>query len=405
MNMGEEQSAKSLGEVIAHANALIQRGIDLDRKLVAMELLMERYQRSHGVALLFSRVNEGMGALADFVKYLVQEMNFQKALVLRLGKKTEIIAHKGFTEAELAPYAQSEDMIRSELSRFTLEEEGSENAKLILMKAEDAMTSWKTFGLTRYLIGHTEDGEDTLFVVAGYDAVKGALYENKYPLVEGDIYWFSQLVLLSGSFLVKMRLIDELKQKAAENQVLAEEREKQIEARTRALLDALFDAKKFRLVIERADMLVALIDSASHRFMFVNTLWEELTGYARDEVVGRKTFEFLQLQPLERQAKLFSPEFDEQIRTQGSFRGSFVYKEQLGGERALSLSLSRFEDDAGGMLYVVIGRDISEDRERSARERSHIEEVEKLNQLMINRELRIIELKRQLMDKSLAQGT
>lgn len=397
--MGEEQSAKSLTEVIAHTNVLIQRGIDLDRKLVAMELLMERYQRSHGVALLFSRTNEGISAIADFMKYLVQEMNFQKAFVVRIGKHAEIIAQKGFSESEIAPYTASEDTLRKAITPFMDGDEESENARLIVTNAKENAEEQLLLGLTRYLVGHTQDGEDMLFIVAGYDAAKGALYENKYPLVEDDIYWFSQLVLLCGSYLVKMRLFNELKQKATENQMLAEEREKQVEARTRALLDALFDAKKFRLVIERADMLVALIDSASHRFMFVNALWEELMGYTRDEVVGRKTFEFLELTALERQAKLFSPEFDEYIRTQGSFRGSFVYREKLGSERALSLSLSKFEDDAGGMLYVVIGRDISEDRERTARERSHIEDVEKLNQLMINRELRIIELKRQLMVK------
>lgn len=398
--MGEEQTIQSLADVIAHTNALIQRGRDQDRKLVSMELLMGRYQASHGVALLFSRTNEGADALNKFVQYLVGDMNFQKALVVRMGDNLTIEAQKGFTDEELSNYTKDNALLRTSLAQYQTEGIGAENAELIIIDEYTPSKRQELFGLSRYLIGNAPNGKDTLFVIAGYDAYKGALYGNKYPLGEGDVYWFSQIVLLCVSFLDKMHLFNELKQKATENMYLAEQREKQIEERTRALLDALFDAKKFRLVIERADMLVALIDSASRRFIFVNKLWEQVTGFGRDMLIGKKTFDFLHLTPLERQPKLFSPEFDARLLSDGYFRGSFVYQEEHGDERALSLSISRFEDDAGGVLFVVIGYDISEERERNARERSRIEEVEKLNQLMINRELRIIELKRQLIHGS-----
>ncbi|HXK38324.1 MAG TPA: PAS domain S-box protein [Candidatus Paceibacterota bacterium] len=392
-----DEHPQSQEEAIAHANVLVQRGRELDQKLVAMELLMSRYQASHGIALLFSRVNEGANALLDFTEYLVREMHFQKVCVLRVGAAVSLIAQSGFSFDEIASYLKESEMVKKKFSEFWVA--SSETDAAMLVQVSPLETEKMIFGLSRFLIGYTPDGDDRLYIIAGYDTGKGALYENKYPLSDSDVFWFSQLVLLSGSFLIKMRLINELKQKASENLTIAEQREKQIEERTRALLDALFDAKKFRLVIERADMLVALIDSASHRFIFVNTLWEQLTGYSRDEVVGKKTFEFLHLEPLERQPKMFSSEFDAQIAGEGSYRGSFVLTDKNGDEQALSLSLSRMEDGAGGMLYVVIGRDIREDRERLARERSHFEEVEKLNQLMINRELRIIELKRQVSGK------
>jgi PAS domain S-box-containing protein len=392
-----EEQLQSLEEIVAHTNVLVQRGRELDQKLVAMELLMSRYQASHGIALLFSETNEGANALLDFSGYIVREMHFQKVFIVRVGKIISLIAQNGFSYDEIAGYLSHAEEVIKQFGEFLKTSNESDNAELVQVPMGDQRV---LFGLTRYLVGYTPDGDDRLFVVAGYDAGKGALYENKYPLSNMDVFWFSQLVLLCGSFMAKMRLFSELKQKASENLMIAQQREKQIEERTRALLDALFDAKKFRLVIERADMLVALIDSASHRFIFVNALWEQLTGFTREEVVGKETFDFLHLEALERQPRLFSPEFDARVIAEGSFRGSFVLKDKKGDEQALSLSLSRFEDDAGGMLYVVIGRDIKEDRERLARERSHFEEVEKLNQLMINRELRIIELKRQVMGKS-----
>jgi PAS domain S-box-containing protein len=403
MTMAEEQPIQSLADVIAHSNVLIQRGRELDQKLVAMELLMSRYQASHAVALLFSQVDEKTDALLEFVNYLVLEMNFQKAGVLRVAKDVALVTQRGFTSAEVADFTSDQGAIRTALAGDVQEQNAIEGAALIDLRAQGADKGKRLFGLVRYLIGRAKDGDDELVIFAGFDDDKGALYENKYPLAEDDVFWFSQLVLLCISFLDKMRLFNALKQKAAENMILAEEREKQIEERTRALLDALFDAKKFRLVIERADMLVALIDSASHRFIFVNTLWERFTGFPRDSIIGKKTFEALSFEPLEhleKQPKLFSAEFEMQIQSDGFSRGTFVSVDPTGSERAVSLSFSRFDDDAGGMLYVIIGRDISEDRERSARERARIEEVEKLNQLMINRELRIIELKQQLMPLS-----
>lgn len=392
--MTERQLTQSVdsggGPVDAH-------DIDSTEKLAQMEFLIERYQAAHGIALLFSGAGEHIATLQHFVEYLVQKMSFQKAFVLRMGENVTLVAQNGFSADEILRYTGAPLDVKAQFLKFVpLHADATENAELVVTDSFDAEHHGKLFGLSRYLIGHTQDGEDLLFVVAGFDTLERLQAGKEFPLSTGDVYWFSQLILLCGSFLVRTRLFGELTKKASENSQLAEQREKQIEERTRALLDALFDAKKFRLVIERADVLVALIDSASHRFMFVNALWERITGYSRDSLVGKKTFEFLEFEPLSRQPKLFSPEFEAQLLAQGSFHGDFVLKDQAGDEQALSLSLSRFEDDAGGMLYVVIGRDIAEDRERSARERLHVEEVEKLNQLMINRELRIIELKRQL---------
>ncbi len=394
--MDEGAQKMEMSDLTAHTNALVQYGRDLERKLIASELLLSRYRASHAVALLFSEGRERNVVLTEFTKYLIQEMNFQKVLIVRIGKESEVITHKGFSEQEAGSLFIDKDKLRDALKPYMSEERMPENALFISVLDPGSVERVEFFGFAQYMIGRTHDGDDLLFIIAGYDSEKGALYANKYPLTQNDVSWFSQLVLLCGAFLVKMQLFSELEKKAAENLVLAEQREKQIEDRTRTLLDALFDAKKFRLVIERADMLVALLDSASHRFIFVNALWEQLTGYEREQVIGKKTLEFLQLIPLERQSKLFSPEFDAEISQQGAFHGSFVHRDKAGNERAFSLSLSRFEDDAGGMVYVVIGRDITEDRVRSARERSHVEEVEKLNQLMVNRELRIIELKKQL---------
>ena len=368
-----------------------------------VELLIKRYRDSHGIALLFSRTIDEFEAFQEFMKYLVLAMNFEKALMLRLGKEITFIAQYGYDEAVLKEKITHDGNLLSKLSKFIHDQNASEDVELITVDGEHDDDK-KIFDLARYLIGYVVDGKERLFVITGYENQVKENSTNEDSLSTEDTYWFSQLVLLSGAFSGKIKLFNELQKKAKENLLLAEQREKQIEDRTRALLDALFDAKKFRLVLERADLLVAMIDAASRRYIYVNALWETLTGFSRNDVVGKKTFDILKLNPLEHALVLFSSEFDEYITLHGVFHGSYVYTTQNGEEYAFSLSISRFDDDAGGFVYVVIGRDITEDRERTLREKEHVEEVEKLNQLMINRELRIIELKRQILAKGSTQN-
>jgi PAS domain S-box-containing protein len=191
-------------------------------------------------------------------------------------------------------------------------------------------------------------------------------------------------------------MVEDLEKRYAAQEALVREREKEVEERTRALLDALYDAKKYLLILEQADLIVILLDGASRKFVYLNKRCEDLFGFERNEVLRSRTPEIFQFVALESHRDLFGDEFEESMESGKSFRNSFAYTAKDGHEGVVRLTVSKFVDEGGGVLYVFLGEDITSERERERIERKRTEETERLNQLMIGRELRMIALKEEI---------
>lgn len=198
-----------------------------------------------------------------------------------------------------------------------------------------------------------------------------------------------------------LKTIADLEQRFAEQEQLIRQREKEVEERTRALLDALYDAKKYLLILEQADLVVMLLDGASQRFVYFNKRSEDVFGFNRDDVLRKETPKILGLVPLALSGVLFGGEFEKILASGNLFRGAFAFTGKTGAQGTVRFTASRFVEEGGGFLYVLLGEDITKEREYKREERKRIEETERLNQLMIGREERMIELKRELRDLSL----
>lgn len=198
-----------------------------------------------------------------------------------------------------------------------------------------------------------------------------------------------------------LQVIAGLQQRFAEQEQLVRQREKEIEDRTRALLDALYDAKKYLLILEQADLIVMLLDGASRRFVYFNKRSEDVFGFPRDDILRKETPEVLNLIPLVRDAALFGDEFEKLLSDNNIFRSTFAFTSKTKAQGAVRLTISKFIEEGGGFLYVLLGEDITREREAERFERRRTEETERLNQLMIGRELRMIELKKEISELSM----
>ncbi len=390
--MEGELSEKLLNEVEAHTNVLVKREQEINKKLVSTEFLVARYKVIHNVALLLLRINDMNEARKEFLNYLVVEMHFQKVLMIGVDASVEIYDNRGYEDSYINELASRGSLLSDKLGTYF----ESKSTEFDGVYVGDDSGAEAILGMSTFLVGRAIYKERKFYILSGYDSSRGDIYKAKYPLNKDDISWYIQIIVLWSSFLTRIRLFDEINKNASENLLLAKQREKQIEDRTRALLEALFDAKKFKLALELADAVVLLIDDATHKIIYANELFEKSTGYKRDKVVGKITIESLKLIPLDKSAYLFSMLFEVIMKKNNAFRGRYVFIAEDQSEKEFVISVSRFDEEGGGSLYVLIGRDVTSERDIIKKDKTYAEDILKLNQLIVNRELRIIELKQKI---------
>lgn len=390
--MEENLPNKLLTEVEAHTNALIQREQEVNRKLVYTERMMSRYQSVHNIGLSLFKINNVIQAKNELLNFLEEQIHFQKILIISFDNGSLMYDYRGYTDEDISVVKNQGKDVISYLD-LNISNLSSEYECIFLSNIEK---SEELLGLSTFIVGRDVSTDNKFYFICGYDNKTGSMYNSKYPLKKEDINWYLQIIILWSSFLARSKLFEEINKKANENQLLAEQREREIEDRTRALLDALFDAKKYKLALELADAVVLLVDASSHKIIYANELFEKVTSLKREKAVGRKTLESLNLISLEKLDPFFSESFLNSIKDNGYFRGRYIYILEDKSEKELTISISRFNEEGGGSVYVIIGRDVTNERERIKQEKKHSEDIQKLNQLIINRELRIIELKQRI---------
>lgn len=388
--MEENIDNNLLSENESHENVLVRREQEVNKKLVQAELLMSRYKVIHNIGLLLISTNSIDIAKSKFLEYLSSSLKFQKILMLKTGENISIMGDSGYNSEQLKTISDSNITIDYLAGLFKTKSLYDS----VFVESDDK--GKELLGLESFLVGRVVSAEYTLYLIAGYDSENGSMYKYRYPLSNEDVSWFMQIVLLGNSFLERVKMFNQLNNKIKENDLLIQEKEKQVEERTRTLLEALFDAKKYKLALELADIMVILADTSSHKIIYANEMFEKISGYKRDIIISRKTLDFFTVSPLFGAINFFTDEFDYILKEGKSVHGMYIVETANGEEKQLDISTSKFVEDEGGSIYVIIARDVTDERSAQKREKEYAENIEKLNRLIVNRELRIIELKRKV---------
>ena len=127
-------------------------------------------------------------------------------------------------------------------------------------------------------------------------------------------------------------------------------------------------------------------------FIYLNDALCDILGMTKDNIMGKTLGESLPKDEM----KHFL-EVDKAVLDSGT---SNVSEEQLTGKSGKTLTIvtkkTRFIDDKGDKFIVGIIRDITQLKKAESELQDKIDELEKINGAMVGRELKMIELKKEI---------
>ena len=105
------------------------------------------------------------------------------------------------------------------------------------------------------------------------------------------------------------------------------------------------------------------LTDASFRYTWVNQSFENITGYTKDEVLGKSPRDILKSNG---ETETFWHTFWEQLQSGETWRGSFFVLRKSGEERRHELTISPIKNEGVITGYIAIRRDITDFQERRA---------------------------------------
>jgi len=143
------------------------------------------------------------------------------------------------------------------------------------------------------------------------------------------------------------------------------------------------------------NVLVVVLDKEG-KVIFVNKKAAEVLGYKEEEILGKDWFlDFVDEKERERVKKVHQELILGKITPNGHVINFVVTKER--GKRLISWNNTVvFNQDKDIFATFSVGNDITEEKEKEEALRQKTEELERLNKLLVGRELKMIELKDQL---------
>lgn len=170
--------------------------------------------------------------------------------------------------------------------------------------------------------------------------------------------------------------------------------------RINAMLSALYELeiqrkdseKRFRTVADSAPVMIWMSDT-DKQCTYVNKIWLDYTGKTLTETLGQGWKNDVSPEDLDATSQVYEKAFAEQKpfsveyrlrRTDGTYGWVF------------SRAVPHFSVDGVFLGYIGSCVDISERKEVENQKQGYIEEIEKINRIMVDRELKMVELKKEI---------
>lgn len=150
--------------------------------------------------------------------------------------------------------------------------------------------------------------------------------------------------------------------------------------------------KRFRTLADSAPVLIWMTDNAQ-QCIYVNRGWLDYTGQALEKELGKGFLEDVHAEDKERVIEIYERAFAGQ--NPFSFECRLRRKDGTYGW-VFSRAVPHFASDSIFLGYIGSCVDITERKETENQNKNRIEEIEKMNRIMVERELKMIELKEQI---------
>ncbi len=150
--------------------------------------------------------------------------------------------------------------------------------------------------------------------------------------------------------------------------------------------------KRFRTLADSAPVLIWMTDS-TNQCIYVNRGWLDYTGRSLEEELGAGFLENIYLDDARRVIDVYEKAFSQQQGLSVEFR--LKRKDESYGW-VFSRAIPHFTANNVFLGYIGSCVDITERKEAENQNKKRIEEIEKINRVMVERELKMIELKEQI---------
>jgi PAS domain S-box-containing protein len=147
---------------------------------------------------------------------------------------------------------------------------------------------------------------------------------------------------------------------------------------------------KVKSYMEVAGVMMVVLDDQA-RVEQINAKGLEILGYGEAEVIGREWFEFIPERLREEIRRVFSRAADGDVRQVMYYENPIVNK--AGEERLIAWHNALLNNPDGGFRVISSGEDITERKRDEAELLVRTQELERLNKVMVGRELKMVELK------------
>lgn len=141
---------------------------------------------------------------------------------------------------------------------------------------------------------------------------------------------------------------------------------------------------------------VYLIRVKDNKIIYVNSRFEEMFGYQPGELINKDVS--IVNAPNGETGKEVANKIIEVLKKQKEWHGEIKNLKKDGTPFWCSASVSTFEHPEYGMVWISVHTDITERKKAEKEKISYMEGIEKLNKLMIGRELKMVEMKKQIQE-------
>lgn len=163
------------------------------------------------------------------------------------------------------------------------------------------------------------------------------------------------------------------------------------------LQNSLREANKLATIIEKSFEGVMVVGHPEHIYLYVNRAWEHITGWSREEVIGKENPRLLKSG---KHDQVFYKKIWDTILAGDIFMSEITNKKKDGTFYTVDITIIPIKDEKGNITsFAEVTRDITNKKEHEQELNARTFELERINKLMVGREMKMVELKRALAEK------